>query len=146
MLSNLKTALALLCLFAFTVDALRASSIENLMKKRRQMLYRRRDIPPVKREVPAQWATVRPTLFDDPRDPWWLIRSRPAPHQSLGPVRGYLPEQVLVQRHLLQARRSCVLCVIIIYQIILLHTAHVNLEQFMTSERPTPKVSVPRLR
>jgi len=96
MLSNLKTALALLCLFAFTVDALRASSMENLMKKRRRMLYRRRDIPPVKREVPAQWATVRPTLFDDPRDPWWLIRPRPAPHQPLGPVRGYLPEQVLV--------------------------------------------------
>ena len=69
MLSNLKVALALACLFALTVDALRASSMENLMKKRRQMLYRKRVLPPLKREVPTQWATVRPMLLDCPWDP-----------------------------------------------------------------------------
>jgi hypothetical protein len=59
MLSSLKAALALLY-FALTVDALRKSGMEDLMKERRQMLHRR-DFPTAKRAVPAQWATVRPT-------------------------------------------------------------------------------------
>ncbi|KAF9651937.1 peptidase S28 [Thelephora ganbajun] len=59
MLSNLKAALALVCLLVFTVDALRASSMEDLMKRRR-MLYRKRDLPrvPMRREVPVQWTTL----------------------------------------------------------------------------------------
>jgi len=64
MLSNLKAALALVCLLALAVDALRASSKEYLMEKRRRMLYRKRDFPPVKRDVPTQWATVRPMPLD----------------------------------------------------------------------------------
>ena len=68
MLTNLKAALALVCFFALTVDALRASSTEGLMKKRRRMLHRKRDAPPLAKRgaVPVQTITVRPALLDSP--------------------------------------------------------------------------------
>jgi len=66
MLSHLKAALALVCLLVLTVDALGASSTKNSTKKRREMLYEKRDLPLAKREVPAQRITVRPTPLGDP--------------------------------------------------------------------------------
>ncbi|KAF9787086.1 peptidase S28 [Thelephora terrestris] len=58
MLSSLKAALALVCLFALTVDALRSRRMENFMKGRGQTSHRKRDLPNVKRDVPTQWATL----------------------------------------------------------------------------------------
>jgi hypothetical protein len=65
MLANLKAALALLCLFVLTADALQATSVEHSMKKRRQMLYRKRGPPSAKREIQAQTMTVRLAPLDD---------------------------------------------------------------------------------
>ena len=66
MLFNLKVALASVCLLVLTVDALGASSTKNSTKKRREMLYEKRDLPLVKREVLAQRITVRSTPLGDP--------------------------------------------------------------------------------
>jgi len=66
MLFNLKVALASVCLLVLTVDVLGASSTKNSTKKRREMLYEKRDLPLVKREVLAQRITVRPTPLGDP--------------------------------------------------------------------------------
>jgi hypothetical protein len=61
MLYNLKAALALVCLFVLTVDALPASGVGSLVKKSlREMMGRKRYLPLVKRDIPAQTVTVRP--------------------------------------------------------------------------------------
>jgi hypothetical protein len=70
MLYNLKAALALICLFVLMVDALPTSAIRGLMKKRREMVSRKRDLPLSKRDIDAQTITVRFELSDSPRDPW----------------------------------------------------------------------------
>jgi len=71
------------------------------------MLYGKWDSPPMKRAVPAQTIAVCPAPLDNPRDPWWLIPPHPAPYRSPGQIRGDLRQQVLVQCHVLSARRSC---------------------------------------
>lgn len=65
MFSNFKAALALLCLLALVVDALRPSSMENSVKKKRGTWYRKRNLPPVKRDLPVQRVTVRPRPLDN---------------------------------------------------------------------------------
>ena len=70
MLSNLKAALALLCLFVLTADALRAMGMEDAIKKRRQMFYRRREPLLGKRDVQTQTITVRLVPLDGLRDPY----------------------------------------------------------------------------
>lgn len=70
MLSNSKVAFALICLLAVTVDALRSPSP---VKVGGRMFYEKRNLPPVKRDVPAQLVAVCSTLLNGPRGLEWLI-------------------------------------------------------------------------
>lgn len=142
MLSNLKAALTLLCLSVLMVDALRTSGMENLARERKRIFYRKRNVPPVKRDLPAQQVTVCPTLLDDSSTKWSLIPPPSSPSITGGITQ--VPSRIgtgIMQRIISKAALFSV-CDL---RTSLYPTSHLRFVQYLISGRATPNHSAPNL-
>lgn len=144
MLSKLKAALTLLCLFVLTADALRAMGMENAIKKRRQMLYRRREPLPGKRDVQTQTITVRLAPLDGLRDPGWL--TLPSSSLSITSAATTVPSRTGTGTTRRSINPAVLYSVRAPRKTIPSCAAHARLEQSLILESPTPKISPQSLR